>query len=357
MDGQPVRAGTAVNPHMLAIARESRALSQTELAAALGVTQGKISKYEAGFSTVSDADLDRLANILEYPKEFFFLTDNVLGLGSCCIHHRKRQSLPVKELRAICAIINVARFHVGPLLAGVDIGGRNSFHRMDVDEYESPEAVAKLVRTIWQLPMGPIRSLVSAVENAGGIVFQFPFGTDKIDAVSQWPRNMPPMFFINKDLPVDRWRFSLAHELGHVIMHAVPPPDAERQADRFASELLLPAREIVGDLNSLSLAKAARLKMYWRVSMQAIIRRAKELKAISDRHYRSLQTQMSKLGYRKDEPAPLSPEEPTVIRDTIKVHCEGLGYDVAQLSALTRCTEHHFRRLFLCDGSPRLRVV
>ena len=26
---------------------------------------------------------------------------------------------------------------------------------------------------------------------------------------------MPPLFFVNRDLPVDRWRFSLAHELGH----------------------------------------------------------------------------------------------------------------------------------------------
>ena len=355
---EPGRRANSVNKEMLTLARESRLLSQSELAAALKVTQGKISKYESGLLAVSDADLERLAEVLDYPKEFFSLTDTVEGFGSACLYHRKRQSLPMKELRGIHATINVIRFHLVRLLQGVEIENANGFHRMDVDEYDgSPETVARLVRASWKLPLGPVRNLVSAVENAGGIVIPCSFGTNKLDAVSHWPRGLPPLFFINRDLPVDRWRFTLAHEIGHIIMHHIPTQDAEREADRFASEFLMPEREIKSDLVAMTVAKAARLKPYWRVSIQALIKRARELGQLTESRYTSLYTQLSKLGYRKNEPAPLAPEEPTIIRDLIRVHQNDLEYTVPQMSKLAVSNERNFRRFFMPSQERPFRIV
>lgn len=333
-------------------------MSQIELADALGVTQSKISKYESGMLEVSDLDLSRLSRILEYPEDFFFQSDMVQGFGSACMHHRKRQSLPVKELRAIHATINALRIQAGRLLGSVEIGHNNAFHRLDIDEYDgSPEKIAQIVRANWGIPMGPIRNLVGVVEMAGGIAFPYPFGTDKIDAVSQWPRNGPPMFFVNKDIPTDRWRFSLAHELGHVVMHHVSTMNAESEADRFASEFLMPAREIADELNNFNLGTASRLKPYWRVSMQALIRRAFDLKKITERQYRSFNSQMSQLGYKKDEPCPIPPESPSVLNDLIEVFRKELGYSLPQLSKLALSDPHHFERLFLAKNAPRLRIV
>jgi Zn-dependent peptidase ImmA (M78 family)/transcriptional regulator with XRE-family HTH domain len=347
----------SVNPEMMALARESRDLSQTDLAELLGVTQGKVSKYEAGLLSVTDADLERLVSVLEYPKEFFFETGSAEGFGTNCWHHRKRQSLPVKELRSIHATINVLRIQLAHLLSGTDIETHNDFFRMDVDEYGTPENVARLVRSSWKLPIGPIRNLVNAIENAGGIVFHYPFGTDKIDAVTQYPRLSAPLFFINNAIPVDRWRFSLAHELGHIIMHKIPTPNAEKEADRFAAEFLMPERQIADELEGMSIALAARLKPRWRVSIQALIRRACELGKITTRKYQSLCVQINALGYRKNEPVELPPENPSVLRDIIQVHEKEFHYDISQMSALTNCCEKHFRRFFLCDSRPRLRIM
>jgi Zn-dependent peptidase ImmA (M78 family)/DNA-binding transcriptional regulator YiaG len=347
----------SVNPDMLILARESRGLSQTALAAALSVTQGKISKCETGSIAVSSEDLEKLANVLEYPPDFFFLSDRVEGFGSTCFHHRKRQSLPVGELRLIHATINVIRIHLARLLDGVEIDGKNQFHRLDIDEYESPEQIARIVRATWKLPCGPVRSLVSVVENAGGIVIPYAFGTPKIDAVSQWPRLSPPLFFVNRDIPADRWRFSLAHEIGHVIMHQVPPPDAEEQANRFAAEFLMPEREISGELESMSLSKAAMLKPRWRVSMQALIRRAHTIGRITKRKEQMLFTHLSKLQMRKHEPALIAPEEPTILRDLLDVHTGHLGYSVQQISKLTKSCEAHFRRLFSVGDAPQIRLA
>jgi Zn-dependent peptidase ImmA (M78 family)/transcriptional regulator with XRE-family HTH domain len=347
-----------INRELLALAREARGLSQAELAAALGSTQSRVSKLESGILELADADLEQIASVLEFPEEFFFLPDQGEGFGTACMYHRKRQSLSVKELRVIHANINIIRIHLTRLLRGVEIDTTNAFHRMDIDEYGgSPETIARLLRGTWKLPIGPIRCLVAAIENAGGIVIPSDFGTNKLDAVSHWPRTMPPLFFINRSIPVDRWRWTLAHELGHVVMHRIPTPNAEQEADRFASEFLMPEREVASDLDGMSIARAIQLKPYWRVSAQALIRRAKEVGKIDESRYRSLYTQMSMLGYRKNEPEPLAPESPTVARDLIRVHRQQLGFTVPQLSKVTHCCEKHFVRIFLDGDTPTLRVI
>ena len=56
------------------------------------------------------------------------------------------------------------------------------------------------------------------------------------------------VLLVNSSLPQGRARFSIAHELGHLLLRHNPlgrigeprDPDQERQADRFASELLMP---------------------------------------------------------------------------------------------------------------------
>lgn len=341
-----VRGGGDFNPDMLRVARGAQGMTQAELAKALSVTQGKVSKWEDGLLVPSEDETERIAKHLQYPTALFFQQDTVYGFGSCCLYHRKRKKLPVKTLNTIHDHINVLRIGISRLLRNVE-ELPIQVERMDIDEYKSPEEIARLVRAAWQVPYGPIRSLVAVVESAGGVVVQCPFGTRQLDAVSQWPRGLPPLFFVNTDNPVDRWRFTLAHEVGHIIMHRVPTANAEEEADRFASEFLMPERDVALDLQSITVPKALRLKPRWRVSMQALIRRARDLGAITQRQYTSLFTYLSKLGYRKDEPSPLEPEHPSTLRRLIDVHFSHLGYTISELSELVFCTEERFRAEYL----------
>jgi len=140
-------------------------------------------------------------------------------------------------------------------------------------------------------------------------------------------------------------------------MHVTPTPNAESEADQFASEFLMPAREIRDDLRGLTIAKAANLKLKWRVSMQAIIRRAKDVGAITADKYKSLCVQISQLGYRKNEPNPLELEHPKMLRWIIDVYLRDRDYSVAELSKVALCREDQFRRDFLSDDGPRLQVI
>jgi len=348
------------NPEMLVLARESRGKTQSELARMLAISQGLLSRIEAGITDVSDDLLKKVVIALGYPPNFFYQTDQVYGYGSKCIYHRKRQSLNVSALRQLFAEINIIRIQVSRLLTGADVEVENRFYRMDIEDYHSPENVAQILRRYWGIQSGPIENLILAIESAGGIVVPCYFGTSKLDALSQWPQGSLPLFFVNSESPTDRMRFTLAHELGHVVMHQIPSADMESEADRFAAEFLMPAHDIKPELRPTTLARLAVLKGYWRVSMAALLKRAGDLKVISERQRQSLWTQMSKEGYKKIEPLPIEEEKPTVLTDILDVYRHSHGYTLAEMSALVASYEHEFRVRFLPAPSPvthSLRVV
>ena len=349
-----------VNPQMLVVARESRGLTQALVAEQIGVNQATLSKYESGLLNVADDDLAALANFLDFPISFFFQTDRVCGFGSACFYHRKRARMPVAELRRIQAWLNIFRFHTTRLLRGVEVVAENRFLRLDVDEHRGPEEVARLVRQEWGVPMGPVSHVVNAVETAGAILLSIPLGTAALDAISQIAPGQPPVIFINNSVSGDRLRFTLMHEVGHVIMHQLPSDDMEGQADRFAAEYLMPAREIKSSLRNLRLEQLPALKLHWKVSMIALVKRAFDLGQLSARRYRSLCTELSSAGWRMHEPVEVPTEKPAVLGKILRVHLDQHGYTIAELSKLVNATENRFSAYLhnsTPTGSPPLRVV
>lgn len=345
------------NPEMLILARESRSVTQSELAKRLSVSQGNISKIEGGMLGIPDEQINRIAEILSFPESFFFQPSPQHGFAGNCLYHRKRQSVSVHDLRRIIAEFRIFGLEVGNLLRAVELETENKFYRLDMVDYESPELIAQRVRRNWGLPLGPIQNLTTAIENAGGIIIRCSFGTRKIDAMSQWAADMPPLMFINSEASGDRLRFSLAHELGHIIMHQIPTNDMEREADKFAAELLMPKIEIAPYLSNISIAKLASLKSYWKVSMASLLMRAGDLKKITQRQKEYLWTEIGKRGYRVKEPIDIPIEQPRTIHDLVDIHLNQLGYSVAELSNLVHSKEDSFRFRYLDEKASHLRAV
>jgi Zn-dependent peptidase ImmA (M78 family)/transcriptional regulator with XRE-family HTH domain len=324
-----------VNTQMLILAREARGLTQSELAKAVGVTQAKISKYENGMLLVSDDDLAGMAKTLNYSEELFFQSDKVYGLGSSILFHRQRRCVPIFIQRKLQANVNIMRMQIERLLRGAEVKDTFRFQELDIDACGgAAEGVADCVRAAWRLPIGPVPNLTAAIESAGGIVIKRSFETRRIDALHLWVSDLPPLFFVNHDLSGDRLRFTLAHEVGHAIMHSMPREKMEQEADQFAAELLMPREDIRKFLRNITLQGAALLKPHWKVSMAALIRRAKDLGEITERQYTRLCAGLSALGYRANEPIPVPVEEPTVLRELIAVHTGPLGYTDADLARL-----------------------
>jgi Zn-dependent peptidase ImmA (M78 family)/DNA-binding XRE family transcriptional regulator len=340
------------NPEMLILARESRGQRQSELARIMSLYQGTISKIEAGLLQPNEAMLFKFADALDYPPEFFFQQDRVYGFNSSVFFHRKRQNLPDRILRSLHAKINIRRIQLERLLRSAEVDTKNQFERLELADYRfRVENIAQIVRASWLLPPGPVRNVIGAIEDAGGFVFEWDFGTRKVDAISEWISGYPPMFFVNStsEITGDRLRLTLAHEIGHVVMHKFQSPSMEEEANKFAGEFLMPAREIKASLYNLSIPKLAQLKAHWKVSMQALVERAHHLGTITPSQRKYLYMQFSRFGYRLREPieTDIPREKPTMLRELVDTHVKELGYSVYELGALMAMNETEVRELYI----------
>lgn len=326
----------SVNPAMLTLAREIRGLTQKELAQASALSQGKISRYEGGSRTVTNSDLSNLARALRFPETFFYQAGTRRGNEPTELFHRKRRKVAVKDLRQIDGLVNLHRLGSTQLLEAFEQVTAYSIPQIPSGDFEDIEEIARKVRAIWKMPAGPVHDLIGWFEQASSLVFTYDFITDKIDEVVQWIPPSPPIILVNRASPADRVRFSLAHALGHLVMHldVVPYEDMENEADQFAASFLMPANDIIHELEPVTIQHMLELKQYWKVSMSTLIRRAYDLEVISKRRYTSLFQQLSRAGYRKNEPFPIPRETPRLVKTLLDAHKEQLGYSDEELAQL-----------------------
>ncbi|MEU7990560.1 ImmA/IrrE family metallo-endopeptidase, partial [Streptosporangium canum] len=169
-----------------------------------------------------------------------------------------------------------------------------------------PIEAAQELRTSWGIDKGPIAHLLRTAENHGIVVTFSPIQAASVDAYSFETPSRPIILLNPLKNDYYRQRFDLAHEIGHIVMHVDVEPGGripEQQANQFASELLMPADEIIEQLPSrINWPHLLSLKEYWGVSLQALLFRARELETLSDVTYRNALIRMSKEGWRRQEP-------------------------------------------------------
>ncbi len=327
------------NPSMVVLARESRGLTQRDLAKRVNVSQGKLSKYENGLLGISPDDIKAIGRETGYRSSFFECQDRIIGLGSSLLFNRKQKTTPVSIQRQVQARVNVARMQLERLLRAAEIDSAGRLERIDPEECDGdPREVARRVRAALRLPMGPVQSVTHAIESIGGLVILCDFGTNRIDGAHLWLPDFPPMFFMNSNVPGDRHRFNLAHELGHAVMHEFPSGDIEQQANEFAAEFLMPSQEIKRHLHNLSIERAAALKQRWKTSMSALIFNAHRLGCISDKRRQVMYATLRSMLKDMREPIEIPLEQPVLIKQLVEIHRQALGY-----------TDEEFRALFMMD--------
>lgn len=339
------------NGNMLRLARQRRGFQQTEAAKRLGVDQSVLSRMENGMADIREETLSRAAAVYEFPASFFFQTDPVYG-APVSVHPmwRKKADVSGRELDSVVAELNLRIMHLRRMFEGADVAFSNNLPRMDIDEYGDPGRIAGLVRAHWKAPRGPLKDLTLLVEKAGVLVVHSNLAGASISGVTFSAPGMAPMIVLNSDQPADRMRFTLAHELGHLVMHRFPSASMEEEANAFASALLLPASDLRPYLTGrrIDLALLAGLKPEWRVSMGALLMGAAKLGFLNDNQKQYLWKQMSARGYRLREPPELDfpREQPTVLQSLVKVHQDGLGYSTDELANLLHILTSDLRDLY-----------
>ena len=305
-----------VYPERIRQARELCGLTQGQLAALVGVNQSAIAHIEGGRNIPSSDVLTSIATQTGF-RPSFFEREPVDGFSLGSLVLRGRAVLTAREQARAYQYAKIMFEQVRIMAEHLNIPPVRL-----PSVTESPMTAARVTRVAFGLsPDAPIRNLVHSIEKHGILVFALPIALEKLDAFSTWAEvgGERPIIAVSSGKPGDRLRFSIAHELGHLVMHQAIRGRmvvAERQADKFAAEFLLPEKAIEQEIAPpVTLTSIARLKPRWGVSMQALIRRSHELGIITERQYRYLFEQLSCRGWRTNEPGNLDVpvEKPQVI--------------------------------------------
>jgi Zn-dependent peptidase ImmA (M78 family)/transcriptional regulator with XRE-family HTH domain len=348
-----------INYRMITLARESRGYTQKDLAEKIpSLNQGNLSKIERGQLSISQECIEAISAFLKYPIEFFYQKD--VSTPVSAFYYRKRASVTKRTLAKFEAQINVVRLGLDKLLREVDIEDFQ-FPKLEVDVHNTPQEAARVVRAYLKVPKGPIRDLITTLENCGIIIYFIEVEEDGIDGFTAFTDLGRPVMFINQSYPNDRKRFTIAHELGHLVMH-IPFileswRDEELEANQFASEFLMPEIECRADFAKFKFSSLDELKSYWGISKAAIIRRAFDLSIIPRETYTYMIIELGRRGERKKEKGYVSLDEPKLLKEVLNIFLNELKYTKQDLAKIVCLNEKDLEDNFIEMGKRKFKVT
>ena len=357
-----------VIPYRIKQARVSRGLSMVELSELVSVSKQAISQYEMGKNAPSKAILNSIAMVLRYPISFFYKPVPVNENASSAVFFRSRKTARVKALSAAREKIEIFREINDYLEQYVDFPILNLPKITYEDEGINPidneqiEQYALILREYWGLGKGPIDNLISIVQNNGIMVSKLQLRLNKLDAFSVWFDNKPFIFLSSdKDTNV-RIRFDIAHELGHLLMHAdyyseedlknsAIHEKLENEADRFAGAFLLPKESFSKDVFSTSIDHFIQMKAKWMVSIGCMIYRCDTLGILSSNQIKYLKDQMTTRVYWRREPLDreMPVEKPFAHKQAILLLLENGIITPGQLVEETGCSAEEIEQYCYLD--------
>jgi Zn-dependent peptidase ImmA (M78 family) len=297
--------------------RQIRGYSQRELANVAGVSAQAISKYERDLDVPGSGVLIRLSKALDVGVEFFVRPHRIFRINPCfrkhCSLSRKAESAVIASIRDwLEKYLEIERI-LFPDEKNFAFRYPAGFPRQ-VKSFADVEAAAVDLREAWDLGLDCIENLTSLLEDRGikvGIVD----ADDDFDACTfdaECERRIM-VIVVRSGIPGDRQRFSLSHELGHLMLETKDGLDPEKAANRFAGAFLVPNAAVKFELRNIRRTigdyELCMLKDKYGLSMQAWIIRARDLGFISEERAIALIKRFRANGWHMMEPGEPYPLE------------------------------------------------
>lgn len=313
------------NPESLKVAREFRGLQKNELARMLELTPSAVTQFESGQARPNAQTVARISMALGFPPPFFAQYNRLHAVSSDQCHFRSLVSCSQMERRRMASAGTIIRKIVEFIDAHVNLPPErittNLIHKPKTAE--EIESAATELRKNWGLGLGPIPNVVHLLESNGVLIFRLLDDCKKVDAFSNWHRHRPFVFLNTEKGSGSRSRLDAAHELGHLIMHEECLPGdrrQEEQAFRFAGAFLLPRESFLRECpRRLVWAHYLELKKHWKVSLAALVRRARDLGVMTEDTYRRANVQLNQKGWKYSEPEEPETEFPTILPEALRL--------------------------------------
>jgi Zn-dependent peptidase ImmA (M78 family)/DNA-binding XRE family transcriptional regulator len=313
-------------------ARLARGLNGTALSDLLQVSRQSISKYENDLQAPSPEVMEEICNILKLPIDFFVSKrKRTIDYSSPIFYRSLSSATKAERLRAESRYIWLQDIY-SYLFRFVD------FPRLNLPDYKLPndpflisneliEEIAIKLRMFWGLGLGPISNITHLVENNGIIVGSYDLDTATLEGFSQFQFDKPVIILGIDKCSAARNRFTLAHELGHLILHKNISINTlntskyfkhiEKQAHRFAGAFLFPEPAFYEEMINSSIDFFRLKKSTWKISIGAQIFRARDLGMLSEEDSKKIWRSYSRQGMKTKEPLDdlLEIEKPILLRN------------------------------------------
>lgn len=314
---------------------DARGWTQARFASELGRAQPEVSRWINGLREIPDDVQEALTNALGVSVDALGLLDGALPPTASPVHYRKLKSVGPRRIGQFDAFVTVLGVAVDQLLDSLDFEAQRTIPSLPG---MAAVGAAAHVRALWRLGNDPIPHLISVLEAAGIFVLGHDFGVRQVSGMSTVTPKGRVLMLYNRTASWDRIRFTLAHELAHIVLHAdgILDEHVEIESDEFAAHLLMPAdtfKEVVRRTGT-DLGSFVSTKHYWRASIGAQVVHARRLDLLSEAKYRTLNRQINGRGWRLAEPHPIAPEEATLWQELLDAHVQ-VGADVEDLARLS----------------------
>ena len=292
-------------------------LSLSDAGKLLNMSAPAVAKYENGQINSNSQKLIEFAdaynvNVIEFLKSY-----NVPQMKFTSF--RKRKRLKGQNLELLKEII---QNEVAKYLEVIEI---NSFNKNNIKlkKYkcnsleEAEESAIKFRNDINFSILQPISDLINTLENLGILIIQIDNPDNRFndfDGLSEFVNDVPIIVLLNGITDGARQRFTIAHELGHLLLNITNENlDEEKLCNRFASSFLMPKEAVINEFgfsrNNISFYELTAFKSEYKVSIAATLYRLRDLNIISEYTYKNLSIKINKFFGKKSEPIYIKPEE------------------------------------------------
>lgn len=290
-------------------------LSLNEAGKLLNMTATAVSKYEKGEIIPDSKKLIDFANAYNVNSIDLLKVYNAPKMKFNSF--RKRKRLVGKNLELL---ENLIQDEVAKYLEVIELNN-TVLQSIKLKKYlcnslEDAENAANDFRNFIKISnKQPISDLTNIFENLGIVIIHIKNPDERFndfDGLSEFVNNIPVIVILDGIKDGARQRFTIAHELGHLLLNIKDEElDEEKLCNRFASALLMPKEAVINEFglsrNHINFFELTAFKFEFKVSYTAIAYRLKDLNIISDYFYKNLSIYLSqRIG--KNDSNPIQPE-------------------------------------------------
>ena len=245
-----------------------------------------VSKYEKGTSMPTSSELLKLSQFFDLKIDYFFNSFKI-NIGE--VNFRKKASFLKKKQDSVKEKIKISLenyLYIEDILS-LDYSFNNVIENSKISNIKDVEDAVLKLKTEWNIGTDPIHNIIQLLEDKKIKVIELYNTDDKFDGLATYVNDKYPVIVVNKNFPVERKRFTLLHELGHLLLNLpnCKINEKEKYCNKFASEFLLPKNLVIdefgGEREDITLPELISTQKKYGISIPAIVYKLVDAKILS----------------------------------------------------------------------------